>query len=327
MAGLRILITGASGYIGGSVVTTILKSDAASLKNAEIVTLVRKQEQASVLEQLGLSSLLFRGLDDVKFLQSTAKDFDIVINNASASHAASAAALIRGLADRKQQSGKDVFYIHTSGISSIADHPITGTYHEHRIFNDIDGDIYEYQKQREAQTPYIQRTTDITVIEEAEKHNVPAIIIMAPTIFGKGIGPLNKVSIQIPEMIRSALKQGQSEVVGDGKAVWSNVHIEDLMDLYEIIIQKVAGKDDIPNGRRGIYFASTAVASWREIAEKIGVVCKAQGKLSTEHVKSISLEDAAEKWTAGSLQYAEVAYSSNARTRSVEVDFGLINGL
>lgn len=56
---------------------------------------------------------LYKDLDDTERTIEVASQHDYVINTTLGFHPESAAALVHGLAKRKQSSGKDVFMIHT----------------------------------------------------------------------------------------------------------------------------------------------------------------------------------------------------------------------
>lgn len=134
---------------------------------------------------------------------------------------------------------------------------------------------------------------------------------MAPLIFGTGTGPVNRTSMQVPHMVRTALAKGQAEVMGEGTGVWSHIHVEDLALLYEIILQKaVLLNEDIPQGKRGIYFATSGDASWLSIAESIGIYGAETGKLSSSEVRKVSVEEGAPYWVGGSESLAEIGFCS-----------------
>lgn len=116
MSPTKILITGATGYIGGSVLTTLLNSTNTQIKDAQYTALVRKQEAADELKKHGVDSIFFKSLDDVDIVRKAASEADIVINTASAFHGASAEAVILGLADRKKATGKETYLIHVSHL-------------------------------------------------------------------------------------------------------------------------------------------------------------------------------------------------------------------
>lgn len=151
----------------------------------------------------------------------------------------------------------------TSGTSNLGDHVVSGGYTETRIFSDKD-DIYGYEKQREAAEPYSQRATDLVVIESGRALGVQTYIIMSPTIYGTGSGLFNKLSMQIPHLIRTFIQDGRAAVIGDGQARWNHVHIADLAELYELFLVQVVGGPTIPAGEKGIYFSETGEHSWLE---------------------------------------------------------------
>jgi hypothetical protein len=82
------------------------------LKGLVISALVRRQTQADVLGSMGITPILFEGFDDLHMLKKAASEHDIVVNTAGSYHAEYAKALISGLAERKEQTGKVVHYVH-----------------------------------------------------------------------------------------------------------------------------------------------------------------------------------------------------------------------
>jgi nucleoside-diphosphate-sugar epimerase len=139
-------------------------------------------------------------------------------------------------------------------------------------------------------------------------------MLMPPLIFGRGAGPFNTISIQIPSMVRGALAAKKSGMVKDCTAVWSHVHVQDLAELYKLLFTKVfiekAGEEQVPSGKNGIYFAETGEASWVSVAEEVGKVGKELGKLKTEKLEEIDIQEAANRWTDGSVEYVEAAFLS-----------------
>ena len=168
---------------------------------------------------------------------------------------------------------------------------------------------------RNEKHPYAQRQTDLTVIEVGLQVGVKTYIIMSPLIYGIGTGHFNKISIQIPTMIRAAIKVQQVEVIGDGAGIWDHVHVEDLAMLYEILVVKILAEEELSNGKNGIYFSESGKHMWWEVAEGIADAMHAHMFLKTEEVKSISLEEGAERWTGGDLQLAELGFASKYCSR------------
>ena len=163
---------------------------------------------------------------------------------------------------------------------------------------------------RNEKQPYAQRQTDLTVIETGVKADVKTYIIMSPLIYGIGTGHFNRQSIQIPSMIRAALKTKQAEVIGSGTGVWDHVHVVDLGTLYEVVVRKLLAGEDLPSGEKGIYFSATGRHTWLDIAEGLGDALFALGVAGTEEVTSMGLEEAAGKWTGGDTLLAELGFAS-----------------
>ncbi|KAH8705390.1 NAD dependent epimerase/dehydratase family protein [Talaromyces proteolyticus] len=307
-------ITGATGYIGGSVLSTLLLSENPIINDLKISVLVRKPEHISLLEQKGLNVILFSGLHDTDAIKKAASEHDIVINTANSYHSQSAEAIIDGLAERQKVTGKSVHLIHTSGTSNLGDRPITGTYTETRVFSDEE-DIFAYESYREGLEKYPQRTTDLVVIQNGEATGVKTYILMPPTIYGIGSGFFNRTSIQIDAIMRAAKRQGFTPVIGEGKGHWDHVHIEDLSGLYELVLSRILKGDELPSNRKGIYFCETGNHTWREVSERIAKTGKEAGFLSSDEVREETLENAA-KAIEKTLDVAELGFASHSQTRA-----------
>jgi nucleoside-diphosphate-sugar epimerase len=132
---------------------------------------------------------------------------------------------------------------------------------------------------------------------------------MSPTIYGVGSGKFNKLSIQGPRLIRASLKAGQAFVIGDGKGVWNYVHIDDLADLYVILLQKILDGEKVPAGEQ-ILFSETGTFSWIDLSQGIADALHRLGAIKTADVKQVTLEDAAGHLFGGNLLVTEVSFSS-----------------
>ncbi|KAL8650975.1 MAG: hypothetical protein Q9226_004921 [Calogaya cf. arnoldii] len=200
-------------------------------------------------------------------------------------------------------------------LNPLSLEPITGAYHEPRTFTDTSPDLYPYLQHRNDLTPYAQRTADLTVINTGLTSSVKTYIIMPPTIYGTGTGLFNRLTIQAPTIMRSALRNGQVLKLGADDGDVECVHVQDLANLYILMASKVAKGDDMPSGVRGIYFASTDRYTWKEFADGIAKALVEVGGIKTEEVKKIGLEEAAAEWTGGHKLLCELNFGSNFRTR------------
>ena len=105
---MKLFITGAAGYIGGSVAARLLA------QGHTVRGLVRDAARAELLSARGIEPVI-GSLDDAEVLAHEAREADGVINAANADHLPSLQAMIAAL----EGSGKP--FVHTSGSSVIGD--------------------------------------------------------------------------------------------------------------------------------------------------------------------------------------------------------------
>ncbi|KAK6856204.1 hypothetical protein PG995_008355 [Apiospora arundinis] len=324
----RILLTGATGFIGGTILTNLLSQS--SLAHLTFTCLVRGADRVTKLTaHYGdrVKPVLHEGLDDLEAIESIAAQHDIVINAGLGYHPASAQALVRGLGQRKAANPeRDVWMIHTSGTSNLADRPITGggsddsSQGELREFDDATVDIYGYEKRLEEAAPYAQRTTELGVVDAGMALGVKTLVIMSGLIYGRGTGLFNRISIQIPVFARAALAAGRAVVVGRGAGEWDHVHVEDLAELYRVVLAEVLqdGGARLPTGKEGIIFSGNGRHTWHEVAQGIADACYAVGRVQDKTVKSVELDEAARFFDMGidDPNIIELGLCSNSRTVS-----------
>ncbi|KAI0205141.1 NAD dependent epimerase/dehydratase family protein-like protein [Astrocystis sublimbata] len=299
----RVLLTGATGFIGGSVLSQLLESTSPSLRPASITCLVRGADRAAKLTKAygdRVKPVLYRDLDDLETTTAVAAQHDVIISTTLGYHTASAHALQRGLAQRKQaHPGSEPWFIHMSGTSNLGSRPVSGLWLDNdslngRTFDDVADDVYGYEVARNAVEPYIQRTTELSVVDKGLELDVRTLVVMAPTIYGVGSGLFNKHSIQIPAYVATALDHGRAVVIGDGQGSWDHVHIQDLAELYEILALRVLDKGGVglPWGKRGIIFASEGRHTWGDVVGGVAQACYEVGVLPDASVENMGLADA-----------------------------------
>jgi nucleoside-diphosphate-sugar epimerase len=108
---LHILILGATGYIGGSILDRLLQHSARN--TYEIVSYARNEEKAKILLKKFEVKSIIGTLDDSQKIEDAAATADIVIHTAnSADHIGSAQAILRGLKKKYERDGQVPIYIH-----------------------------------------------------------------------------------------------------------------------------------------------------------------------------------------------------------------------
>jgi nucleoside-diphosphate-sugar epimerase len=274
---MKVFCTGASGYIGGSVAAHLVAA------GHQVTGLVRSQEKAAAVRAKGIEPLLGT-LDDGERLAQAAQAADIVVNAASADHEGAVTALLGSLA------GSGKVFIHTSGSS------IVGT-RARGLRSDA---VFD---ESSAVTPTPARAARVALNERilAYRDQGCRPVIICPTlIYGLGHG-VDPHSTQVPLLITLARKRGCAAHAGPGENIWSNVHIDDLLALYALAIEKA------PAG--AFFFAENGENSMREVCEAINRMLGFAAAPS-----AMSMEEAAAEWGEGT---AEDTMASNSRVRAM----------
>jgi nucleoside-diphosphate-sugar epimerase len=222
-------------------------------------------------------------LDDGEPLAQAARAADIVVNAASADHKAAVAALLGALAG----SGKPL--IHTSGSS------IVGT----RARGHRSDAIFDESSPIAPSPARAARVALNDLILSYRDKGCRPVIICPSLIYGLGHGA-QPHSMQVPLLIGLARKRGCAAHAGPGENIWSNVHIDDLVTLYALAIEKA------PAG--AFFFAENGENSMREICEAINRMLGHEAAPS-----AMSVEEATSEWGEG---VTEDTMASNSRVRA-----------
>ncbi|HKM63803.1 MAG TPA: NAD-dependent epimerase/dehydratase family protein [Acidisphaera sp.] len=234
---MHVFITGASGYIGGTVAHRLLAS------GHSVAGLVRGEDKAAALRDRGIEPIL-GGLDDAALLTREARRADAVVNAADSDHRGAAEALVAAL------SGTGKPLLHTSGTTVVSDY----------ARGEFSDRIYDEDSRPEPVPEKAARVAIDNLILHASQNGVRSAVICNSLIYGSGLG-LHAESVQIPTLVADARRHGVARHVGRGLNVWSNVHVEDVADLYMLALDKA------PPG--SFFFAENGEASFRDITAAI----------------------------------------------------------
>lgn len=275
---MNIFLTGATGYIGSSV--------AVHLKNKRhaVYGLVRNPAKAAAVEDLGIIPVVGT-LDDVALLAQYAAQSDAVIHTADADHEQAVAVMLQAL----EGTGKT--FIHTSGSSVVGDDALGATespfiYDETTPFTPMDI--------RRARVALNER-----VLHAGRERGIRTVVIVPSMVYGQSLG-LDVSSDQLPVVFRKSQEAGIGIYMGEGLNRWSNVHIADLVTLYQLALEQASA---------GSYFyAENGEASYKELA---GYVSEALG-----------FGGATRSWPADDAlaelgDWARFALGSNSRVRAL----------
>ncbi|TAJ31425.1 MAG: NAD-dependent epimerase/dehydratase family protein [Reyranella sp.] len=273
---MNIFLTGATGYIGGTVARRLL-DDGHKLRG-----LVRDAGKGQRLAAMGVEPVV-GSLDDASILTAEARRADGVINTASSDHRGAVEALVEGLA------GSNKPFLHTSGSSIVAD--------------EAHGDMAS-EKVYDEDTPFVPvagkqaRVAIDDIVRGAASRGVRSAIVCPTMIYGSGLG-LARDSVQIPKLAALARKAGVVRHVGKGLNVWSNVHVEDVADVFRLALAKA------PSG--AFYFVENGEASYRDVCVAIAK------RLGMAVPQPWPFDEAAEELGENGAAYS---YGSNSRVRA-----------
>ena len=325
----KILLTGATGYIGGTVLDNLIKSKAASIKHLTFDLLVRSDDAAEKLRNAygdRVKPILWTGFTDLAFVTDTAANYDIIINAGTGFIPEGAKAFIYGLARRIKPCAPVPWFIHIAGCTNLADRPLTATAYPDREWDDANGNaIYEFLKSEDARDPYPQRTTEVGVLTTAEETGVQAVSLNAPCIFGSGRGLFNTQGLVQLVAMRYILKHGCGYKLND-TANFDWVHVEDLADLFVLVVRAILEREDrgveyIPSGKNGVIFPAVERVLITQIMQESLDVAFEAGVLprkdtpQEKEIRLLGLQELADELMAGLLDVAERSMAGHKKMK------------
>jgi nucleoside-diphosphate-sugar epimerase len=272
---LKIFVTGASGFIGGSIAAHLVRA------GHQVRGLIRQPEHRAELQRLGIEPVIGT-LDDRALLIAQAQAADAVINAASSDHEGAVRALIEGLA------GSGKVLLHTSGSSIVGD-ASGGEAGEARIYHED-----------ALPTPSADKAARVAIdqlVLDAAHRGVRSAVLCNTLIYGHG-AVAGSASVQLPRLVRQAQKSGVVRHVGSGGNIWSNVHIDDVAELYRLALDKT------PAGT--FYFVESGEASFRDMSAAIARAMRLGAP------QDWPLDDAKQEW---GYEMASYGLGSNSRVR------------
>ncbi len=211
---MRVFVTGATGYIGTAVVKALVKA------GHQVTGLVRSAEKDAQLRSSGAAPV--RGdLKDMASYRTAAAEHDGIIHIGFEYGPEGVAAdrkAIETLLDAARTGGKPKSFIYTSGVLCLGN---TGD-------KPADEDAPASAIPMVAWRPAHEKLTI-----DAATDTLATAVIRPGFVYG-GIKGL------IAGYFESATKEGAAAYVGDGKNRMSLVHMDDLAELYRLVVDKRA---------------------------------------------------------------------------------------
>ena len=211
---MNIFLTGATGYIGGTVAAKLIAA------GHQVIGLARDEDRAKLLHEHDIEPVVGT-LDDLDVLDGAARSADAVINTANADNPFAA----RVLVDALRGSGKR--FIHTSGTSIVSDN----------AGGQSGGVVFSEDTTLNAMPEKAGRIATDRMIVDAANDGVHSAVICPCLIYGQGLG-VRPHSPQIPNFISLAKSSGVPRHIGAGENIWSHVHIEDCADAFVLTLDR-----------------------------------------------------------------------------------------
>ncbi|KAF5702473.1 hypothetical protein FMUND_13473 [Fusarium mundagurra] len=285
----NVLVTGAAGYIGGSVIADILSRTDETLKGINIFAAARSQDQVDKISKLERVHAFLVDLQDKPAVEyAIAKyEIDIVIHTAGAIFPDMLSNLLSGLGDRRRATGNNTYLIHSSVASMFTEEggwpfgkvkdsdPLIDRQRELGLDHPVRKVSME-TNMRGDRSMLTELETNVVLADEGKAQGVETFNIPIPLTYGRGTGECRKLSVNIPALIRTSIKLRTVHKF-DLDSTPGNVHISDLTDLYILILTKILKEEPIAVGTERYFFSVAHRISWWKIMDKIAEGLYARG--------------------------------------------------
>ena len=283
----RIFLTGATGFVGGSILSSIYEAH----PNVDVKVLIRKEADAKELQSVYPQMIPIIGdLAALPLLESVAADVDFVIH-AGGDNVPAICAMIDGLAASSIIRPSPPRLISLTGPRSLIDltQPITGSQQPNsRPWSDVTDShtIFTLPKDR------MHVGADQAIIAHSTAKEIGTMLVSPGQLWGRGKGHLKKES-HAALYYATVKSRNRAFVIGDGSATWSWSSIGDLGNavvflMEQSIMNNMEKSGNIGVNGEGYYFVSSGDVSLLERARAI------TARLRLEDIESLTVERAKE---------------------------------
>jgi len=253
--GMRIIVFWASGYVGSRVVQRLVAD------GHEVAAFVRSESAAAGIRCAGALPVL-GDLDDLSSTLPLLADAETIIFAAQLmlQHEHDT---VKAMLAAIEGSGKTFVFTSGTGVLSVR---TDGDWHE---------DSYsEYDEIIPSKYIGARKLTE-DLVRLAKDRGIRGIVVRPSMVWGHGGCPMVKALVQ------SAARTGSVCYVGRGLNLYSSVHVDDLAELYRLILDK---------GRAGaLYHAVSGETNFRTVAEAVAQTLAVP-------VRSVNFAEAATIW-------------------------------
>ncbi|KAH9930926.1 NAD(P)-binding protein [Fomitopsis serialis] len=310
----NILLFGATGYVGGALLSRLLKRPKAD--TFEIVTPIRALSKAKVLEKLGAKREV-ASLSEHDKIAALASQADVIFNLANADNVPAMKAVLRGMRTAHETTGQLPVLIHTacSGTGEIIEFA-NGEYATDTVYSDLN-----IEQMKSIPPEAHHRNVDLAVIGADEEGYARTYLISPGMVYGiasaliHDAGIAKRFSIQIPGLVKPALARRRGGMVGPGKAVWPHAHVDDVADMSITLFDAISkNPQSVGHGWEGYYFVENGHVSRYEIGKAIGQALVDLGLAKDAEPTSFTNEELENYWA--SVSTGSFLSGTTCRTRA-----------
>ncbi|KAJ7598826.1 hypothetical protein C8J56DRAFT_915114 [Mycena floridula] len=265
-----IFFTGATGYLGGSVLSLLLEHK--NRTDFDITALVRSEEKAEKLGKATGINIVVASHKDLDLVEDLASKADVIFSLADSDDLNLAKAQLKGCKLRYTATGTLPIFIHTSGTGLLVDDSF-GMYGPKDVIDDI-----ETTKIENIPSTAFHRNVDLELVQADQEGYVKTYIVVPGAIYGVATGKVadsgaqNTRNLVIPRLFSFAFERGEAPLIGEGKNEWPHVEVGEVSDLIILLYNSAAERPATGHGREGYYFAEnggTRLYDWGQVAQQV----------------------------------------------------------
>ncbi|KZV99411.1 NAD(P)-binding protein [Exidia glandulosa HHB12029] len=285
---LPVFFLGVTGYVGGSLLDRLVKL----LPHAHITALIRSESAIPLYKAAGVHEVVHGTHKDLDRIRTASSAAEVVINTADCTDVNLTRAILDGMKDRYKETGRRPVLIHTSGSSVLSDTAagVLDPSVAAAPYDDTDE-----ERIKNLPDTRLPRPVDKLIFEADAEGVIDGWIITPPAIYGPSSGPVTRETMMLPIRLKFLLEMKRVIRVGDGTSTWDNVHLEDLIDVYELFIKKALSPETRAT-RSSPYSKFILVSSGKytqgDMTEIIAEALFKRGIIPTAKVEQVTLDEA-----------------------------------
>lgn len=203
--------------------------------------------------------------------------------------------------------GKGAF-IQLSGAANIVDSSNGFGQASAKVWDDID-DLHEISTFDHSMYHAI---TDQLVLKEGKEKGVRTAIVIPPGVWGQGKGPIKIVGMGLPWLVEAIAKRGKAFLIGAGEQHASNIHVNDLADVFIFLAEQALDPNGKANwGEEGMYYAEGGSYVFKDLVAVLAKEMHKREMIPTAEIEEISAKDA-----SSIHPYANMIWGANMRVRA-----------